>query len=309
MRRIIGNLNLKIFFVFVNIFLIFLIFNCSSIGQVSENQDSKIIGEIKETEVGLTGSIRIDGIGTFRFDPRKIQSTRRDIFNKGHFSLFDILVYLDQKEEIQLEYHFDETMNTHVIDSINSQSNWWYNAYYDGGWPECNVYRMDHYPYKDKMFIRVHRENENTINEKYDVFREEIIRIEKNNGIVIIPRVIIRSPSQNLIFEDVQVKAHHLRDDIFKEGYITAIDVIMSLGDQEKISYDLQWHESIGTAEIVKNYYVERINQDQSRGRCGFVYEAGSEKFSGFRGNHIHIPSDIRGINSPEYVEYFWICL
>ena len=308
-RIIIRNFNLKIFFVFFNIFLIFLIFNCSSIGQVSKNQESQIIGEISETQVGLTESIRIDGIGVFRFDPREIESIRSDIFKQGHFSLFDILVYLDQSEEIELEYHFDDTMNTHVIDSINNQANWWYNAFYDGGWPECNAYRMDHYPYKDKMFIRVHRENEKTIDDKYQVFREEIAHLENNNGVVIIPKVIIRSPSQRLTFEDFQVKAHHVRDDIFKEGYITAIDVIMSLGDQGKISYDLQWYESIGTAEIVKNYFVERINQDQARGRCGFVYEAGSEKFGGFRGNHIHIPSDIRGINSPEYIEFFWICI
>ncbi len=29
----------------------------------------------------------------------------------------------------------------------------------------------------------------------------------------------------------------------------------------------------------------------------------------GFRGNHIHLPSDTRIINSPEYVLYYWICI
>jgi len=124
---------------------------------------------------------------------------------------------------------------------------------------------------------------------------------------VIIPEVIIRSPSQSLTFEDVRVEPHHLRNDLFKEGYITAIDVILSLGEDNKISYDLQWYESIGTAEIVKNYFVERINQDQARGRCGFVYEAGSHQFRGFRGNHIHIPSDIRGmLPCPSYESLKW---
>lgn len=103
--------------------------------------------------------------------------------------------------------------------------------------------------------------------------------------------------------------AHNLRTDMIKPGVITAIDVILSLGEAEKITYDLQWYESLGTADVVKSYWVNRINEDESFGRCGFVYEAGAREFSFFRGNHIHIPSDIRVINSPEYVKYFWICI
>jgi len=52
---------------------------------------------------------------------------------------------------------------------------------------------------------------------------------------------------------------------------------------------------------------VDGINEDEAHGTCGFVYEAGSEKLR--YGNHIHIPSDYRIINSPEYEEWFWICL
>ncbi|MBW6463230.1 MAG: hypothetical protein K0B84_03485 [Firmicutes bacterium] len=99
------------------------------------------------------------------------------------------------------------------------------------------------------------------------------------------------------------------RPDIFKPGVITAIDTILSLGEAGLLSYDLQWYESIGTAGLVKSYWVERINEDQSAGRCGFVYEAGNELFRFFKGNHNHIPSDIRVLNSPAYLEYFWICI
>jgi len=77
--------------------------------------------------------------------------------------------------------------------------------------------------------------------------------------------------------------------------------------DQEKIEYELQWYESVGTADIVKSYWVDSIDGDKTSGRCGFVYEAGSLAFP-FAG-HIHIPPDIRAINSPEYVKYFWICI
>jgi hypothetical protein len=95
---------------------------------------------------------------------------------------------------------------------------------------------------------------------------------------------------------------------MLQNGTIVAIDVIMSLGDAGLIDYELQWYTTIGSAEV-KNYFVEKINSDKSHDRCGFVYEAGSYNFRGFSGNHIHIPSDIRVIHHPDYVEYFWICI
>jgi len=168
---------------------------------------------------------------------------------------------------------------------------------------------MDHYPYKDKMYIKVSPSDESRLEKMYDVFREEVKRKEQNGGEVIVPSVIITAPGMDLRFKNVKVSAHNLRSDVFQEAVVTAVDVILSLGDEGKLSYDLTWFDSIGTAEIVRTYYVTRINEAKSYLRCGFVYEAGSWEYHGFQGNHIHIPSDIRVINSPEYVEYFWICI
>ena len=112
------------------------------------------MGEVSDTQPSRPGEIRIDGSGA-----------------------------------IDLDYRFHESLNTHVIDSLNGKPHWWYQAFYDGGWSESNNYRMDHFPYKDGSTIRV-----------------------------------------------------------------------------------------------------------------GAVSQ-------GAHGNHIHIPSDLRIINSPEYVEFFWICL
>lgn len=270
-------------------------------------EESTIYGEIHDTDVSLPGQVMIDGVGEFDFDPKKVESVRKDIFKDGHFSVFAILVHLDHQEKIDMKYHFDEDMDTYVIDSINGERNWWYTAYYSGGWPEKNVYRMDYYPYKDKMYIRIRKVNNQKIESIYKKFREEVER--KTNGKMIIPLVIIRGVHTKLQFENVEVIAHNLRSDVFQEGVITAIDVILSLGDQGLITYDLQWYDSIGTAEIVRSYWVNRINEDESYGRCGFVYEAGSLEYQRFRGNHIHIPADTRMITFPEYVEFFWICL
>jgi hypothetical protein len=93
---------------------------------------------------------------------------------------------------------------------------------------------------------------------------------------------------------------------MFRPGVVTAADVILSLGEQGELSYDLDWVPAIGLARV-QNYYVTRINDDEQGGRCGFVYEAGPIAFRGFRGNHIHLPTDARVIRSPEYVEFFRI--
>jgi hypothetical protein len=259
------------------------------------------------TEPIKTGEITIDGAGNFKFDPKNIRTSRPDIFKEGYFSLFDILVHLDSINKIDMDYQFSESMNTHVINSINGIGNYWYYSYYSGGWQENNAFRMDHYPYKDDTTTVLYKESGSVINSIYDVFQNEVVYRENNDGKVKIPKVKIQSPNNNLEFKNVEVTAHNLRSDQFKDGVITAIDVIMSLGDQGKITYDLKWYEEIGAAKVVKNYWVHRINKDEAYGTCGFVYEEGSYEMM-YR-NHIHIPSDSRVLNSPDYEEWFWICL
>ena len=254
------------------------------------------------------GKVRV-GREEFTFDPARVETVRPDIFNQGFFSMFDVLVHLNREGKIEMEYHFDESMNTHVIDSINGEPHWWYEAYYDGGWPEKNVFRPDHYPWKDGTTLHFSRTDPEDLEGIYSVFREEVKRRKENNGRLTIPKVVIIGRYDKKEFENVEVTPHNLRGDIFKEGVITAIDVILSLGDQDEITYKLKWYESIGSARIVKDYWVEAIDDDESHGRCGFVYEAGASRYKGFTGNHIHLPSDIRVLNSPEYVLFFWICL
>jgi hypothetical protein len=270
--------------------------------------ENAVIGLIQNTELAIPGEVFIKGVGKFNFDPGEVRPLRKDIFRSGHFSVFDVLAHLDMGGEIDMKYHFNERMNTYVIDAINGQKNWWYKAYYHGGWSENNNFRMDHFPYKDRMYIMLFRSGKKSLNTMYTVFREEVGRRRENGGKVIIPEVIIRTPGVTISLTNVEVQPHNLRRDIFQDGVVTAIDVVMTLGDLGKLTYDLKWHDTIGTS-IVRNFFVERINEYVSYARCGFVYESGSYRFRGFRGNHIHLPSDTRALNSPEYLEYFWICI
>ncbi|MGD2179282.1 MAG: hypothetical protein PVG71_15840, partial [Anaerolineae bacterium] len=94
-----------------------------------------------------TGTVEIERLGEFSFEAEQVATVRPDIFQPGHFSVFDILVHLSEKGDIALDYHFDETMDTHVVDALGGESGWWHNAHYSAGWFEPNVFRMDMYPY------------------------------------------------------------------------------------------------------------------------------------------------------------------
>lgn len=272
------------------------------------------------SRTGLTGTgpeaaeegaaaIDIRGQGSFSFDPAEVETVRPEIFASGAFSVFDILVHLDARGRIDLEYHWDPELSTHVIDSLNDESGWWYRVVYDGGWSEDNVFRMDLYPYKERSRITLLHPRAGGLEEIYTTFREETLRKPSAGEPLVIPQVILRGPREMKTFENVTVTPHNLRDDLFQEGVLTAIDVIMSMGDQGLIEYDIEWFESIGTAGVVRSYFVQRIDADAAAGRCGFVYDSGSNHFFGFRGNHIHLPSDSRVLTAPEYVRYFWICI
>ncbi len=281
----------------------------TALPSAGDPDSNRVFGQVSDTAAREAASVEIEGLGSFHFDPSKVETTRPDIFKPGYFSLFDVLVHLAETGRIELVYSFNQSMNTHIIEELNGHGNWWYSAFYDGGWPERSVFRIDHYPYKDKMALTFTEVSESYLETVYETYSDEIRRREENGGKIVIPEVLIKGKSETLVFEDVEVTAHNLRPDMFQPGVITAIDTILSLGEAGLISYDLQWHESIGSAGLVKSYWVERINEDQSAGRCGFVYEAGADSFRLFKGNHNHIPSDIRVINSPAYLEYFWICI
>ncbi len=256
------------------------------------------------------GSIEIENVGTFTFDSEAVETLRPDIFREGHFSLFDVLVHVADAHGIAMEYHLDGAMDTHIIDSLDGKLNWWYQAYYSSGWFEPNAFRMDMYPYKDNTTIRVYRGSEDRIARMCEAFGDEVRRLQQTNGEVVIPNVSVQDPNGTRVFEDVVVTPHNVRSDVLQEDVITALDIILSLGEQGELSeVGLNWYPTIARADPVDHYFIERIDEAEAYGRCGYVYEVGSRQFAGFSGSHIHIPTDTRVIVSPEYAMWFWLCL
>ena len=129
--------------------------------------------------------ITIDKFGDVTFDSGAVPSLRPDIFQPGHYSLFDVLAYLGGGERIELDYHFDREADTHVIDSLNGELRWWPQAYYSAGWPEASVFRLDHYPYKPSTEVRFRRRDDSYLDGVHESFREEVTRLSANGGRVI----------------------------------------------------------------------------------------------------------------------------
>jgi hypothetical protein len=75
----------------------------------------------QETQPTQSGRVRVGEVA-YTFDPTIVQTVRPDLFQPGFFSMFDVLVHLDSQARIDMTYHFDASMNTYVIDSLNELS-------------------------------------------------------------------------------------------------------------------------------------------------------------------------------------------
>ncbi|OLS31396.1 MAG: hypothetical protein ThorAB25_03220 [Candidatus Thorarchaeota archaeon AB_25] len=83
-------------------------------------------------------------------------------------------MHLDSLGELDLEYHFNESMKTHVIDSLNGLPNWWHQVCHSGGWFENNVYRMDHYLRKPGTSLEFYTTSEEKLEGIYATFVAEV---------------------------------------------------------------------------------------------------------------------------------------
>ncbi len=280
------------------------------------NPDCKIIGLAENTlpDSNRKGKISIEELlSDIPVDPCQIETLRPDIFNEGYFSVFDCLVDICRRHNIEIKFHFDQELRTHIIDSIDNKQNWWYAAiYHGGGRPEEPIHRMDTHPYKDWMKIEIYQVPKERIDHIYSAFRAEAERLKANKDKILIPEVLIRTLNQNLKFTNVEVKSHRIRSDMFKPDVITSADIMLSLAQKGKLSLDLLWRDQFGQT-LVQGYYFIRFNDESAHGRAGFTYSLG-EKINEGRGtrlrrfgdNFFHMTTDIRVIVSPECMHWRW---
>ena len=266
------------------------------------------------------GSIEIRGTGVLSFDPAQIATTRPDLFQTGSFSVFDVLVRLDELGEIDLEYVFDEELQTHVIRTLNDLDGWWYDAHYEGGSFDRTVVRIDQYPVKDRMSIVVYLEDSVRLEAIHAHFREEVARRASNDGMVAIPKITLRSSSDELVFKDITVTSHDVRPDVFQPGVVTMLDVLLSLGEQGLLTeLDLEWRTEEAGISLVDGFFVVGIAAGpfapEVSGACVLTHQIGGATIADHLSphthtmSHMHLTADLEAIVSPEAIEWLWICL
>ena len=135
-----------------------------------------------------------------------------------------------------------------------------------------------------------------------------------------IPRVVLQSAIETVEFVDVTVVAHNSRSDVFQDGVLTVLDLLLSLGEDGFLeSLELQWRAQDGELEIVDGYYVVAIEADgfapESTGACVLTHQVKGETIFEYLSahthtlSHIHLTADLEVLLSPEVVEWLWICL
>jgi len=69
---------------------------------------------------------------------------------------------------------------------------------------------MDLYPYKDKMTLKTLQTTEEYLESVYETYRDEVTRLNENDGVLVAPEVIIEGKDETMVFENVEIKAHNL---------------------------------------------------------------------------------------------------
>jgi len=203
---------------------------------------------------------------------------------------------------------------------MNGLEGWWYDAHYEGGSFDQTVVRMDQYPVKDATEILLYLENPVRLASIENHFRNEVDRLSANEGVIVIPRVTLRSATSEVVFEDVAVEAHGVRLDVFQPGWTTMLDVLLSLADRGEIdSMGLEWRVADGDIAIIDGYYVTSIVAGdfapESVGSCVLTHQVGGNVISEYLAphthtmSHVHLTGDLEVLVSPESVEWLWVCL
>lgn len=285
--------------------------------------------------------VEIEGEVYF-FDPSEysINTVRPDIFAPGYFSMFDVILAVAEKNNINIDYEYDESRKTHFIEKINNISgDYWYHFSYDVGSGNSaeiayrRAYRWDEALWRPGVWIKVvHGENLDEIKAEYF---EEIAR-ESSQGHVIPHVKISLNPSiykgnptgSHRIsvvreFYDVEVTPHNLRglgyltlySKPFQPGVTTSLDILLSLKDQDELELVTSVFYTFFAQKYIESFYVVALGFPDvgiahASGRQGFVYVTNNGTFERLPNNadrKFHMTSDICVVHAPDFSYWRWI--
>lgn len=226
-----------------------------------------------------------DGLGAGTASP--------ETFKPGSYSVFDLLRYLvgtrdDMRWEggvesiIKPEDSTAKTYEYHIswdsngdgkFDSSDGEyfnSNLWHfsmvqsvgqNKHYAGKRGNTTYIRMDQFWLREDQRVRFTVFSEEMINRMRWTWKREVQRLADNDGKFIIPLVQHRdldvsftNPPTETIAENLEVKAHNLRSDIFQDGVVTQMDVWLTIADNTGADFRLTWWPILSSGAKVNSF-------------------------------------------------------
>lgn len=139
---------------------------------------------------------------------------------------------------------------------------------------ELSYDRIDQFLLRKGFSFRFQSFSDYLTGRRHWAYQREADRLEASNGKMIIPLLQIRVGGEGWVFPDlmesprdvsqsaqnVEVKAHNLRPDLFQPGVITRADILMSAMDTGAIDLGFQFWSTLSTGAIINSYAIESIN-------------------------------------------------
>jgi len=288
-----------------------------------------------------TSQVRILS-NNFSFYPNQysITTVRPDIFDSSYYSMFDVILAVARKNNIPIEYYFDDSCKTHFITKINNVSgNYWYHFSYDAGSGNSGeiqfkrANRWDEALWRPGVWIQVVQgENLAEIRKEYI---EEIQRENSQGHLIPSVRFAINPsnykgnpPESHRItvskeFRNVLVTPHNWRtkefpspySKPFKSGVVTSLDIPLSLMDQGLLNAVTGVFYNYFAQNYIDSYYLVElgfpgIGTVHSSGRQGIVYITENGSFNTLPNgadNKLHMTCDINVIHAPDFSYWRWI--
>jgi len=189
--------------------------------------------------------LTIEGIGDFSFNPTDINTMRSDIFDNHEFSVFDIVAGLNQSSQIDLKYHFNESTDGYVIDSINGIENWWYKVSNVSGVISNEDTHIDKYKFDEAYSIALVRITAEEFTARYgvsDIAQTETELKDAQGALMALSEQMIARIIQDNLTEE-------LIAELQAAGYSReSIDLLKTLMQEPKSAYNDGVYTGVGNA-------------------------------------------------------------
>lgn len=240
--------------------------------------DSGVVFNLKAEDIHKVLNRNPDGLGE--------GTARPDIFTEGNYSVFDILRYVvATRDDLRFEkvikpensnydtYEFviswDENQDGNFENDgeYSNSPDWYYALSQHLGHSldtpsrlgERFYLRIDQTWVQTGAQVRFQPFNSAMTGRRKLSWLHEQQFLADNNGKYIVPKITVVDKNKNphTIVENLEVKAHNMRNDVFQEGVITFMDVFLSAAEQ---GYDfrLSWWPVLSSGSIVNNFQLSK---------------------------------------------------